>query len=89
MAKAKLNVEAKDKRHIELFKQVHPKTSKGMSDEEIEVLGDEIDAIHNDETSRKFKDVFSDPQGNKFMIVTEGEKEMAIPLMQLGGKDNG
>lgn len=81
----KINIE--DKRHIEAFKKIHPKTSRGMSDEEIEELGNKIDNIHNDETSRQFKDVFSDPDGNKFMIVKDGANEMAIPLMKCKGRN--
>jgi len=79
MAKMKL----KKENSIEKFKRLHPLTTKGMSDEDIVTLGDKITNIHTDNTPRKFNDVFSTPDGEKYMIVDEDGKQSAIPLMKI------
>jgi hypothetical protein len=74
---------------IALFRKTHPKATKGLSDEEVVQLGDSITAIHNDDTPRKFKDVFTDETGQRYVITNDGKEDVAIPLLKSGGKNNG
>lgn len=78
-----MNIRPKEN-HIQKFRRIHPRSTKGLSDEEVQILGDEITKIHDDETSRKFQDVFSDPSGQRYMIVNDGKEEVAIPLIKGG-----
>ncbi|PIF04542.1 MAG: hypothetical protein CSA86_01795 [Arcobacter sp.] len=72
---------------IEKFRKIHPLATKGLSDEEVVQLGDAITSIHDDETPRKFKDVFTDENGKRYVIVNDGTKDVAIALMQSERKE--
>lgn len=74
------------KEQIALFRQMHPKATKGLSDDEVVQLGDSITAIHNDKTPRKFKDVFSDETGQRYLITNDGKEDVAMPIFKSGGK---
>lgn len=74
----------KDK--IALFRKIHPKATNGLSDEDVIQLGDSITSIHNDKTPRKFKDVFSDETGQRYLITNDGKEDVAMPIFKSGGK---
>jgi len=54
------------------FKKIHPKTTANLTDEEIYLLGDKINSMHNDKTPMKFKDSFTDEDGNKIGVFYDG-----------------
>lgn len=74
------------KEQIALFRKTHPKATKGLTDDEVVQLGDSITAIHNDKTPRKFKDVFSDETGQRYLITNDGKEDVAMPIFKSGGK---
>lgn len=69
---AKLNLEKETKLQEERYraanisgtKKLHPKVTLGMTDDEIHVMGKQINDIHVDPTSRKFIKVKTDPNNN-------------------------
>ena len=75
--------------HVDTFRSIHPKATTNLTDEEVVALGDAITQIHSDKSPRTFKDVFTDENGQRFVIVNDGEKDKAIPILKSGGKDNG
>lgn len=54
------------------FKKIHPKTTANLTDEEIYLLGDKINSMHNDKTPMKFKDSYTDDKGNKIAMFYDG-----------------
>ena len=82
-----MKMKIKDESNIEKFRRLHPRATKNLSDKEVQVLGDSITKIDNDDTPRKFKDVFQDDKGQRYMIVQDGKNESAVPLFEV--KDNG
>lgn len=84
---ARLKLRKED--NISKFKRLHPKATANLSDDEIQMLGDQITKIHTDNTAREFSDVFSDPSGQRYMLVQDGESQTAIPLLKSQGVNNG
>ncbi len=74
---------------VEKFRKIHPKATKGLSDDEVIELGDAITAIHEDKTPRKFQDVFCDENGQRYLIVNDGKEEIVIPIFKSKGVKNG
>ncbi len=85
----KAQFELKDnsnKSQIDKFRQMHPKATKDLSDDEVAQLGNAISDIQDDDTKRTFKDVFTDESGQRFVIVDDDGEDIAIPLLKSGSK---
>lgn len=80
---AKLNLEksaklktAKDKADkISAFKKVHPKTTAGLTDDEVYALGDNITKINNDPSKWKFNHSWTAENGHKVSSYTNGDTD--------------
>ena len=78
---AKLNLEKETKQKEELNKQsiisgmrkMHPKTTKDLKDEEIYVLANKINDVHEDPTNRKMTDVFTAANGDRVGVYDTGK----------------
>jgi hypothetical protein len=72
----KKEVQAKElndkKAKISGFRKVHPKTTAGLTDDEVYQLGDNINKIHTDETPMKFKESFTADNGDRIGIFYDG-----------------
>lgn len=61
------------------FKKLHPKVTEGMTDDEIYLLGNELNKLHLDKTKSKVIDVFTGEDGNKIAVTWDGSLKDGKP----------
>ncbi|MCK5111057.1 MAG: hypothetical protein KAQ94_06005 [Arcobacteraceae bacterium] len=73
LAKNKKDKDAQTKTSIiSGMKKLHPKTTKDLSDDEVFVLANKINDVHEDKTKRKMVDVFTAKNGDRVGVYDTG-----------------
>lgn len=65
---------------IDAMKKMHPKTTAGLTDNEIYVMADKIENIHADKTSRKFLNSWTASNGDKVASFLTGYDKDGNPI---------
>ncbi len=73
LLEAKKTQDAKDRASkVSAFRKIHPKTTAGLTDDEVYQLGDNINKLHTDKTPMKFKESFTADNGDRIGIFYDG-----------------
>lgn len=81
--KAKLDLEKETKAKelanrnsiISGMRKLHPKTTAGLSDDEVYILANKINDVHEDPTNRKMTDIFTAENGDRVGVYDTGKTD--------------
>ncbi len=76
----KFEKEKNKKDMVSGFKKLHPKTTNGLSDDEIYAMGDRINKVHTDPTKAKFVNAYTAENGDRVMVTFNGNDKDGNPI---------